>query len=501
MIFIFYITLFLFIFGHGLYFNTIDNDFFARLIVGKTFFQTGGLLEWDFLSYTPTHRFVDHEWGSSLVFYFLQSHFGDAGLLIFKAIIYFFAFFLITKTILLRNKQIKIHFLPFWFLINAIPAILFSTLRCQCFTFFFFALWLYTLERVRLKNEIRLLWILPSTMLIWANMHGGCVAGFGLIFLYILGEFLNKKPVKKYIATLSLCFAVLFINPYGLEYLKFLFSAITLNREFITEWQPTFRSIGIKYHYKFIFFLLAFLLLFAAYTIKFKPNIKKTDKTKALVLFVTFLMALKSIRLQPFFIFSVLTYCYEDFYKLFPIRLPNKIDNLKEIFFLLLMCFFSTYAAINTKLKCTVWNFPIMEIDFIKTNNIKGNLLCEFHDGSFAAYRLYPNNLIFMDGKYEEVYPNELIYMLKDINLANKGFREKINKYKTDIIIVTKSYKIYEELKKDNNFVQVISSPRYALFLKKELIRKDFRAPSGNAKYYTNTKFDTNINWSLKNED
>ena len=87
MIYIFYLALFLFIFGYGLYYNGIDNDFFARLIVGKTYFQTADLLDWDFLSYTTTHRFIDHEWGSSLIFYFLQSHFGDAGLLIFRGII------------------------------------------------------------------------------------------------------------------------------------------------------------------------------------------------------------------------------------------------------------------------------------------------------------------------------------------------------------------------------------------------------------------------------
>ena len=110
MLQIFYTTLFLFIFGLGLYIRNIDNDFFARLIVGKTYFQTASLLNWDFLSYTPTHRFIDHEWGSSLIFYFLQSNFGDRGLLIFKAIIYFATFFLLTKVIFLHNKNAKMHF-------------------------------------------------------------------------------------------------------------------------------------------------------------------------------------------------------------------------------------------------------------------------------------------------------------------------------------------------------------------------------------------------------
>ena len=83
---IFYITLFLFV----LLFSTIDigidYDFWARLIVGKNFFQTGTLFNQDFYSWGETHKFIDHEWGSSLIFYFIQNNFGDIGIFIFKTL-------------------------------------------------------------------------------------------------------------------------------------------------------------------------------------------------------------------------------------------------------------------------------------------------------------------------------------------------------------------------------------------------------------------------------
>lgn len=496
MIFIFYLTLFLFIFGYGLYYNAIDNDFFARLIVGKTYFQTGDLLNWDFLSYTPTHRFVDHEWGSSLIFYFLQSHFGDAGLLIFKAIIYFAIFFLISRIILLHNKDAKMHFLPFLFMINVSPGIMFATLRCQSFSFFFFTLWLYVLERVRIENNNRLLWIIPATMIIWCNLHGGCAAGFGLLIIYILGEYLNRKPVKKYAITLLLCFAALFINPYGFEYLKFLLTALTLKRELITEWQNSFSKIGIHNHYRFIIFLGFFAALFGLFLTKFKINWKNTDKTKVLLLFITLLMSVKSIRLQPFFIFCTMAFCYNDFYRLFDKKLPKKIDATKEILLLIFITVFATSAITAKKLKCHVWEYPILEVDYIKTNKIKGNIICEFHDGSYVAYKLYPNNLIFMDGKYEEVYPNNLIYVLKNISLTQKGWEKYLEKYPTDIIIASKKYRIYKELINNKQYSLATQSPNFALFIKKELMQKEYKNPSNSAKYYIDTKYDTNINWS-----
>lgn len=498
MLQIFYTTLFLFIFGLGLYIRNIDNDFFARLIVGKTYFQTASLLNWDFLSYTPTHRFIDHEWGSSLIFYFVQSNFGDKGLLIFKAIIYFATFFLLTKVIFLHNKNAKMHFLPFLFLINAIPSLLFTTIRCQGFTFFFFTLWLYTLEKVRLENNTRLLWILPATMLIWGNLHGGCAAGFGLLLLYIIGEFLNKKPIKKYIITFAICFAVLFINPYGVEYLKFLLDALTLKRELITEWQGSFSALGLKYNYRFIILLIISAILSMIYLFKFGFNYKKINKTKVLVLIVTLLMAIKSIRLQPFFVFALTAFCYNDFYKIFTKKLPQKIDNLKEIILFGLIFFFALGAIYTTKMQCNAIDYPILEVEFLKANKIKGNILCEFHDGSYVAYKLYPNNFIFMDGKYEEVYPNDLIYVLKDINLVKNGWEKHLQTYPTDIIILSKSYDIYMTLINNKDYKLVTQSPAYALFIKKELVKKNFKTPNANGKYYMDTKFDTNIDWSVK---
>jgi hypothetical protein len=56
MVVVFYICLFVFIYASGLIYTTVDYEFWARLIVGKTYFQTGEVLKNDFLSYTQhTH--------------------------------------------------------------------------------------------------------------------------------------------------------------------------------------------------------------------------------------------------------------------------------------------------------------------------------------------------------------------------------------------------------------------------------------------------------------
>ncbi len=173
----------------------VDYDFWARLIVGKTFFQTGTLLNFDFQSFGPTRQWFDHEWGSSLIFYGILDNFGETGLIIFKIIMNFLIIFMVTKIILLRRKHLykdikinpikeaPLNILFFILLTQSMLNIINTTVRCQVFTFFFFLVWFYTLEKSRLENNRKILWILPVTMILWSNIHGGCFTGLGLLGL------------------------------------------------------------------------------------------------------------------------------------------------------------------------------------------------------------------------------------------------------------------------------------------------------------------------------
>ena len=144
---VFHLTLFLLILLFGTLDNGIDYDFWARLIVGKIYFQKGNLFNNDFYSYGTTHNFIDHEWGSSLIFYLIQNNFGDLGLYIFKTIIILATLFIIIKTLKLNKKDTKLNFLFFFFAIQSISYSIFATIRCQTFSFLFFVLYIYLAKR------------------------------------------------------------------------------------------------------------------------------------------------------------------------------------------------------------------------------------------------------------------------------------------------------------------------------------------------------------------
>lgn len=503
---IFYLTLFLFVLLFGSIDNGIDYDFWARLIVGKSYFQTGELFSHDFYSYGTTHKFIDHEWGSSLLFYLVQNNFGDIGIYLFKSIIIFLSLFLLIQTIKLNNKNVKLNFLFFFFAIQSISYSLFATIRCQSFSFLFFALYLYLLQRIKIKNEHRLLWCFPILNIIWANLHGGFVIGLALILIYSIGEYLNNKNSKiglyLFVVFLISSFSTL-INPYGMNYLLFIFDAFKLNRIHITEWQSAF------FNKQYIFMLLKFKIFFISAILIFIysiiKNIKKTslveylksiDKTKYLILLFCTIISLKVLRCHVFFTYSIIAFCYLDFYNIFNKKLNPKIDKIKEIviFVLITISFIShlnQYKFINTTKNS---QYPIYIVEFIKQNNLRGNVFVNFHLGSYCAYKLYPNNHVYMDGRYEEVYDNELINKMADVFLS-KNYKKFLNDFHNDILIIDNNYPIKQSLNNEKNWFLAYEDKIYSLYLPIKYKNQTFIQPTKNQNYYNKTKFETAIDW------
>lgn len=506
---IFYLTFFLFILAFSTTATNYDYDLWARLIAGMGFVQTGQVLKHDFLSYTPTHLWFDHEWGSGVIFYLTQHFFSSAGILILQAVLIFLIFFVITKIVALRGVKTTspYNFLFYYFAFISISYIMNDPIRCQLFSFLFFAVFLYILELAR-KGEERLLWYMPFIMIIWNNLHGGCVSGIGLIILYIIGEFLNNKDIKQYILPLVSTLLVLPINPWGFEYLKFLFKANTMSRTDVAEWWGLFSKFFMFKYMKFkiyasILLLVEFVVIKKQIIAKSFQEILNFDKTKFLVLGVTIFLAVQHVKLIPFAVIAMACFLYDDFYTVFnelTKNIFNKIAPAKDTIIYLFILIFA-FSNIKTRSFEPLINgsrYPIQSIEFIKTNNIKGNLFINFGFGSYASYKLYPNNKILIDGRYEEVYYEDIMPMLKNFYLVKPGWDEVLKKYPPDIMIIEKFYPIYNVLNKNKNWKLIFADNFFGVFTRPNQVKKTYKTPSADLDYYKKTLFDTNIKFTPK---
>ena len=513
---VFYIIFFLFCLAFSSTAVGYDYDLWARLIAGMSVVQSGMVLKHDFLSYTPTHTWFDHEWGSGVIFYLTQHLFSSAGILILQAFLVFSIFFVITKIIDLRGVKTTsaYNFLFYFFSFHAMRVTFNEPVRCQMFSFLFFTIFLYILELSRKngnKNIDKLLFLLPFLMILWNNIHGGCVSGIGLIAIYAFGEFLNKAPFKKYILILIPTVLVLIINPWGISYISFLINAATMSRPYIMEWWGLFSNY---YLLQFIQFkLFAFFMILTELIIVIKSfSLKKFDKTKFLLLVGTLFLAIQHVKMVPFFAITSTCFIYDDFYTLFNgnvlkikqfLRIPpnffqEKFVLKKEIAVYAVFIIFIVTNLNAKSFEPIIKNdrYPRREIEFIRINNIKGRLFTAFGIGSFASYKLYPNNLIFMDGRYEEVYYDYMLPIQKEFYFAKEPSKTVlIQKFPPDVMIIENSYPIYKVLKKDKNWKLVFEGITSGVFVKAKTVKKTYKQPSKDIQYYKRTLFDTNISF------
>ncbi len=512
--YLFIIVLVIFCTGMTCIVNIPDLDLWARLIAGQHIVETLSVIKYDFLSYMPTHIWYDHEWGASIFFYLALKYFGDSGLIILKGMLISLTILMCYKTVELRNPKstVSYNILYYAIMFFAVYNTLGATIRCLLFTCLFFSIFLYILEKAR-HTDNRYLIILPFLMVLWANIHGGCVSGLGLILIYIIGEYLNKKQIKNYIYTLIGCIFGLFINPYGIGYVKFLFSAALMNREYISEWVSPFHPKVFKIYMYYKFYLIIMLISALTYLIKNKIKYEKLDKTKILILLTVTILSVMKVRHQAFFIFTAGTLLYDEFYWLFNsliafIRKKLGIKNeetiksfilLKEIIVYILLVMLSLPPLLNKnkEIKITKTKYPRFAVEFVKINNLKGNLFINFDWGSYAEYKLYPNNLVVMDGRYEEVYNPKLLLQLKDFHLVKNDWYKIIRDNKTDVIILEKEYPVYKKILNHKDWALVFENNITGVFVPADKLKQNYIMPEISDDYYNKTKFDTDIKFNL----
>ncbi len=487
--------------------NGADPDLWHRMAVGRIFSQLGWITYNDIFSYFPKKEmWVDHEWLSGVIFYYLGAFFGDYGLISLQVIMTFLILFLIYKINQKIFPENKYRISCYLVALLGIHAGLSSTLRCQGFTYLFFTLWIYLLERVR-RGETRLIWIFPATMLLWANMHGGFLAGVGLVCFYAAGELLNGKNFSKYLAILGITLPVTLINPYGFEYWKYILSAATMERPYITEWEA---FNPLESFYTGLGFKILFVFLILGYGYKLFKRQFNFDKVEIIALAVTFYLAIKHERHSVFFAIVAASYVYPHL-SLFLNdtigKLDNKVSNslntdirnkmlfLREYFVNFFLISASVYIIASIPVHIDLDEYPVKEIEFVKKNNLTGNLFIPFNWGSYALWKLYPQNLVSIDGRFEEVYKTVSYLDVTQFTLLEDQQDSILKKYNHQVFIVGIESSGYKKLKSLPEWQLVYEGDNAAVFIPAFGKPVKLKPPEDSPDYYIKTKYENSIDF------
>lgn len=380
--------------------NITDGDLWAKLAIGRALWNTGHILHHDIYAFTPTlPQYIDHEWGAGVIFYTLVKWFGASSLIVLRIVLAAGLLGLAYATG--RRQDMEAHaLLPLAILSGAclltgyIPVA-----RSHVFTFFFFAATLFMLETLRHGTSWPV-WGLPLMMLIWANVHGGFVAGLGILFVYTAWSILKRERVKIFLSASGLCVAVTFINPYGVDFWRYLIPALLHPRARILEW----RAPELFAWDDFVAFRLLSLVTILAVAFGWN-NVKQKNWPGLATLAITLLMGWRSRRHGPFLAAASLAYAGPYVQAILARRINLAGVNILLYAVIFVVVVWRDWYGASLYPLSPVGEDPVREVDILQFAGAKGNVATPFAWGSYVSWRLFPNAKISMDGRYETTFP------------------------------------------------------------------------------------------------
>jgi hypothetical protein len=419
-------------------------DFWWHLKLGELIATTKSIPTTDLFSYTASGRpYFVHNWLAELIYYGSYSLGGLPLVVMVNALVTLGAFlpvyFLCVTTMPARAAAVVGVLAAF-----AIP----GTIRPQVFSFLMFSIYYWALVRYRQRRR-DVLWTLPLLMLLWVNLHGAFVMGFGLLAAFTACEVLRRalrrespdrltdSELRKLTVVLAICVLATFVNPAGYKVYEYLrtVTADQAVQQLVSEWQPPRISspAGI-----IVFYLPLFLTVAAFVCARSKPDLTELGLFGAFGVF-----GLMALRNGPWF--SIVAYPLFARYAsdvTFP-GLGRRRDVVKSaasaprhgpavptrhrtmnlimagtaLFVLVLQTPWIRPAVYHTSL--VQQGTPVRAMDFIAEHRLTGNIFHPQMFGDYLIWRLWPDQKSFIDGRvhlFGLEFVNEYFSVYHDAN-------------------------------------------------------------------------------------
>jgi hypothetical protein len=392
-----------------------DPDLWGHVRFGGDLLRTGQFLRADPYSYASgIVPWINHEWLAEVVFFLAWSIAAGTGLVLVKtAVGMTVAGGLWTQLLRADLKPVRAAILLVAASFALLPSL--GTVRPQMFTVLLFAAELRMLKEAEHGNS-KALWPLPLVFALWINLHGGVLAGLGVLIVYAAVGIVSRRRVGEQVPAYlwwipAACVLALFLNPFGWRLPEFLLRTATIPRPDISEW-ASLRLVS--------FTGAAYLaLLLASGTALLRRPDRSTPALIA-VWAVTALAPLTAARHAALFAVAALTLGAEPIAALGPsrdevstsadTRRPGLFRRLPGQAVLAAGGLIFLVLSVPAFRRVTVgpgFDYPARAVDLLERSGVQGKLAIQFDWGQYALWHLYPEILVAPDGRRETVYDED----------------------------------------------------------------------------------------------
>ena len=346
-------------------------------------------------------------------------------------------------------RQHNLHPLLASAIVGLLPILFFRLveLRPQWFSFIGTLLVMQLIEYI-LANERKgrplkkyILLLLPATMLLWANLHPGYVIGIGLLFVYLLSEWIARKrgiaalpddAYRRFLTVAIFSVLITFLNPAGISAIWVSFTGIfDPFSEVIDEYLGPLRYFDY-YGTKHIGYIIVAVAVIPSLALLLKWRELSTAHLFLLAIFLSAGMLSFRFSLLMVMVILVIACVY------YAHAINRWLSVAKGIPVILLWCvstwFLANFALTNTCLFKSPLDpaIPSAAVDYLAQTRPAGNIYNHFGVGGYLSWRLYPRK-IYIDQRGLSWDTHD---EYADVMEGKRNYLEVFNKHQIGVVFL-----------------------------------------------------------------
>jgi hypothetical protein len=449
----------------------VDYDFWLHIFMGRQSLLQGEIQRFDIYSFTNYGAAViNHEWLAQIIWAKMFDVCGETGVIAFRWLLSLLIIFFAAKIICFKtNDQLSRIIILISFAVVVSRGISF---RMHMFSYLFLLMVLYLIYFYLPKKRCLTVILLGLLFALWANLHGAFVLGLFIFFIYFLEKRL-KIEGKRWTwqdAIIVLPLLMTLINPYGFKLWCYIISELSnpISHKYITEWQ----------RFDFSSREIPFIIILLSTWVAFFTGSREKKISETIMLVVASIMGFSSVRHTPLFVILALPAVASHLEGAI-LKIKNTGRESKTIssvgvisisILLLSVSFLFFYLGVKDG-----WNLqtrkdplPVKAVSYLQNNNIEGNLWLPLHWGGYALYHLYPSIKVSIDGRWAMTYTHKVMQDNMDFsyNGTSGKWKQILNKYSADYVLVEPSNPVLPEMMKDADW-KLIAKDNDSLLLRK----------------------------------
>jgi len=428
-----------------------DPDLWGHLVFGRLILTHGHLPPRDIYSYSaiglPWH---DHEWLSELVLALCWSGLGVVGLKLMKL-----AATVATITLLAMGAaETGAPISPQLIVLTAgavaiAPMIQF---RPQLFDFIALSALLLLLARESYRRAGRL-WLAIPIFALWANLHGGFFVGLAVLAVYTavtaIEDLAAGEGIKRAIHLSGVtagCVLATLLNPDGVGNWFTVMHTLgnPLTRAMVSEWQPLLFKIAEEWHkspktaINFALVIVPFVALVTCFALRPRGG----DLALVVIAALMGAAAYLAVRNMALAVIATITpLCRHAALALEATRFgdtaapaPRRRSHEILVGAIALAIAFAT-GPFSPRLP-DGYPQPRGAIEFMQAERLHGNVLDDFGWGEYLIFHLAPESKVFIDSRYDMVYPQAVLADYLDFFLVRPRAAAVLGAYPHDFVLL-----------------------------------------------------------------